>query len=62
MTKPILNIIGTNGNTYAILAKARRVARKDDWKTNKWLDFLDEAKSGDYNKLLQTCEKYFEIN
>ncbi len=56
--KPALHIIGTDSNAFALLAKARRVAIKHnmDWNTIK-----EEAMSGNYDNLLITLMKYFEV-
>ena len=56
--KPALKIIGTDGNAFAILGKARRVAvqNKLDWDA-----IQAEATSGDYNHLLATMMKYFDV-
>lgn len=56
--KPILKIIGEDGNSFYILGKAARVAKQHgmDWKTIR-----DEATSGDYDHLLATMMKYFEV-
>ena len=58
MEKPVLKIVGTDGNVFALLGKAGRVARQNnmDWDT-----ISKEAMSGDYNYLLQTLMKYFEV-
>ena len=58
MPKPILKLLGQDGNAFAILGMARRVALKNglDWNAIK-----TEAKSGDYNHLLQTMMKHFEV-
>ena len=56
--KPVLKIIGEDGNAFAILGKARRVALENG------IDFKPiqvEAMSGDYDHLLQTMMKHFEI-
>lgn len=56
--KPILKLAGEDGNAFAILARARRVAIE-----NK-MDFgviQTEATSGDYDHLLQVMMKYFEV-
>ena len=56
--KPVLKIIGEDGTTFAILGKARRVALENG------IDFKPiqvEAMSGDYNHLLQTMMKHFEV-
>ena len=56
--KPILKILGMNGNAFVLLGKAKRVAEKNkmDWKK-----IQEEATSGDYNHLLSTLMEYFEV-
>lgn len=58
--KPELKIIGENGNAFNILSKAQRslreAGRMDDWEKIR-----DEAMSGDYDHLLQTMDKHFEV-
>lgn len=56
--KPILQLVGEDGNAFAILGKARRVARENkmDWET-----ISKEAMSGDYDHLLQVMMEYFEV-
>jgi hypothetical protein len=56
--KPVLKIIGTDGNAFAILGKARRVAIKHNL---DWDAIHAEATSGDYNHLLATMMKYFDV-
>jgi len=56
--KPTLKIIGTDGNAFAILGKAQRVATKNKM---DWAKIQAEATSGDYNKLLATMTKYFNV-
>jgi hypothetical protein len=58
MDKPTLKIIGTDGNAFSILGKARRVALKNNLDWNK---IQEEATSGDYNQLLTTMTKYFNV-
>lgn len=57
-TKPVLVLVGEDGNAFAILARARRVAVRNglDWEA-----ILKEATSGDYDHLLATMFKYFEV-
>lgn len=62
--KPLLelgDLSGPGGNAFAILAKARRAARKAKWSSEKLEEFMDEAESGDYDHLLETVEDYFEV-
>ena len=57
--KPVLKLVGEDGNAFAILGRARQVALKNglDWKT-----IQAEAMSGDYDHLLQTMMKYFKVS
>ena len=60
-TKPNLKLIGSDGNAFMILGKAQRVARKAGWASEKIDSVLKEATSGDYDHVLQTMMKYFEV-
>jgi len=55
-----VKLVGTNGNAFAILGKCIRAAKsyldKDQIKA-----FQSEATSGDYDHLLQTAMKWFEV-
>lgn len=55
-----VNLIGTDGNAFAILGKVNREARKHLTKA-QLEEFQAEATNGDYNHLLATCMKYFNI-
>ena len=61
MKKPKVKLLGKDGNAFSILGLCQRAARKDNWPQEKIDKFLEEAKAGDYNHLLQTAEKYFDI-
>ena len=56
--KPTLKILGEDGNAFAILSKARRVAQQNDM---DWEAIKKEATDGDYDHLLRTMMKYFEV-
>lgn len=56
--KPILKLVGHNGNVFAILGAAQVVARKNSMDWNK---IYEEATSGDYNHLIQVMMKYFDV-
>lgn len=56
--KPTLKIIGEDGNAFVILGKAQRVARENDM---DWKTIQAEATTGDYDHLLRTMMKYFEV-
>lgn len=56
--KPELKLLGEDGNAFFILGKAMRVAKRNgmDWETIK-----AEATSSDYDHLLATMMKYFDV-
>ena len=56
--KPVLKLIGTDGNAFSLLGKAKVVAKKNNM---NWEEISKEAMNGDYNHLLQTLMKYFEV-
>lgn len=60
-TKPTLVLCGEDGNAFMILGKAQRVARKAGWAEGKVKLMMKEATSGDYDHVLQTMMKYFEV-
>jgi hypothetical protein len=57
-SKPKLKILGRDGNAFAILGAARQVALKNHM---EWKAISEEAMAGDYNHLLQTMMKYFDV-
>lgn len=59
--KPILKLTGNDGNAFSILGNARNLAKENDWTKEEIDAFLNEAMSGDYNHLLQTCMEHFEV-
>ncbi len=55
-----LDLVGHNGNAFAIMGVFQRQARKEGW-TQEEIDMvLEEAKSGDYNHLLATIMNHCE--
>ena len=58
MNKPKLELMGQDGNAFFILGRAQRVARQNNM---DWDKIRNEATSGDYDHLLQTMMKYFEV-
>ena len=59
MTKPKLKLVGQDGNAFSILGRAQRVARKNNL---DWPVIQKEATSGDYDNLLRTMMKHFDID
>jgi len=58
MDKPKLKIIGEDGNVFVILGKAKRVAERNNM---DWPKIHEEAMTGDYDHVLRTMMKYFEV-
>lgn len=56
--KPELQLSGVDGNAFMILGKARKVALANGM---DWEKINAEAQAGDYDHLLQTMMKYFEV-
>jgi hypothetical protein len=56
------NLIGSDGNAFYVLGKCRREAIRAGVPTTEIADFCDEAMSGNYDHLLATTMRYFEVN
>ena len=63
--EPITNIklalAGEDGNAFMILGRARAALRRAK-RMDLWDAFHKEATSGDYNNLLATCMRYFDVD
>lgn len=55
-----VELSGSDGNAFAILAKMNRAFIKEGI-LDRWEDFRNEATSGDYDHLLQTCMKWVNV-
>ena len=60
--RPHLDLVGQDGNTFSILGKASRAARKAGWPKEKIDKRMTEAQSGDYDHLLGTMMNYFDVH
>jgi len=60
--RPRLNLVGQDGNAFAVLGLARRAAKKAEWSQEKIDAFLQEAMAGNYDNLLATCMKHFNVS
>jgi len=58
--RPVLVLVGEDGNAFSILAKARR-ALQAAGRGDEWAAFETEATAGDYNNLLVTVMRWFEV-
>ncbi len=60
--KPTLSLVGEDGNAFVILGRAHHVAREAGWSRGRINKVLQEATSGNYDHLLQTMTRYFNID
>lgn len=58
--KPVLVLIGQDGNAFNVLGKARRALRRAG-RGDEWTTFEAEATSGDYDHLLATAMDWFDV-
>lgn len=58
----IVTLTGQDGNAFAILGRCRAAARDAGLSDEEIAAFMDEAMAGDYDHLLQTAMRWFEIS
>lgn len=56
-----VQLIGTDGNTFAILGKVRSALRKAKVDEAEINQFMDTATAGDYNHLLRTVMEWVDV-
>lgn len=61
-TKPRVKLLGGDGNAFVILGACRKSARRSDWSNERIEMVLAEMQEGDYDHLLATACKYFEVS
>ena len=54
-------LTGQDGNAFAILGRCRAAARDAGLSEDEIANFMDEAMAGDYDHLLQTAMRWFDI-
>lgn len=57
-----VSLIGKNGNVFAILGECNRVMRKAGVSKEEIDEFTRVAMSGDYDHVLRTVMKNFEVS
>jgi hypothetical protein len=58
--RPVLVLVGEDGNAFNILGKARRALRLAG-RGDDWAAFVAEATSADYGHLLAVVMEWFEV-
>ena len=61
LTDVKVKLVGTDGNAFALMGKVSQALKRGGHRD--LVDpFIEEATSGDYDHLLQTCMKYVEVS
>jgi len=56
-----VTLTGQDGNAFAVLGRCREAARDAGLSDDEIAAFMDEAMADDYDHLLQTAMRWFEI-
>lgn len=59
--KPQVTLVGKDGNAFAIMGACQKSARKAGWTADRIKSMLAEMQEGDYDHLLKTAMKHFDV-
>ena len=57
-----VKLVGHDGNAFAVLGKVAKALRDAGVPKGEVMAFQQEATSGDYDHLLQTCIRWINVN
>lgn len=57
-----VKLVGHDGNAFAILGRVQSAMRKAGLTPVQIKEFVDEATSGNYDNVIQTCMRYVEVS
>jgi hypothetical protein len=57
-----VQLTGINGNAFNIIGVCQGAMRRAKCTQEQMKEFVDEAMAGDYDHVLQTCLKYFDVS
>lgn len=57
-----VKLLGQNGNSLNLISLCSEAARKGKVPSDEIRNFREEAISGDYDHLLRTCMKWFNVS
>jgi hypothetical protein len=60
MDKPVVQLVGSDGNAFAIMGKVQKALRQAGYPKEEIDRYLAEATSGDYDNLLQVTMEWVE--
>ncbi len=55
-------MVGEDGNAFSILGRVKRIMQRAGLPDDEWEAFHTEATAGDYNNLLATVMRWFEVD
>lgn len=61
-TKPRVQLVGRDGNAFAIIGACHRAARQAGWSEDEWRAVREQMMAGDYNHLLCTAMEHFDVH
>ncbi len=56
-----VQLSGEDGNAFFIIGRVRKAMRRAGIREEEITKFTEEARSGDYDHLLQTCMKWVNV-
>jgi hypothetical protein len=56
-----VTLLGTDGNAMMLIGEVRKALRKNGVTNHECSLFVEEAMSGDYDHVLQTCMEWVEV-
>jgi hypothetical protein len=59
--KPVVQLVGANGNAFVIMALCRAAAWRAGWDAARISAMMAEMRSGNYDHLLTTVMKHFDV-
>ena len=59
--KPTVELLGRDGNAFAILGACQKAARRAGWSAERIKAVIDEMTAGDYDHLLATAMNNFNV-
>lgn len=57
-----IKLVGEDGNAFSILGRAKKQAREYGVPPEEFTKYSNEAMEGDYDHLLRTTMKYFDVD
>ncbi len=61
LPRPTVRLTGRDGNAFVVLGACQRQAQRAGWTADQIKAVMDEMMDGDYNHLLATAMRYFDV-